>query len=380
MRSALATVPWRSSETVSMPTGRRRGGARSPESRAAAAPRRQTPGRCAARTGQSSPAPTSTGTRRSAAAARRARRARSDPSPPAAHRARRLAAPIPLAAAKRPGHQLRANSLRVHRIERDDGADQASKRLQQLPHHGDLVRFHVRGHLAQDRAGTVRQDRDQVRGLPILAPRRGLSLPSIAITRRPQTRAALVYSHAPETRSSASALTSANARRNVDASADPRNAPRTARTSGQALAAHCPIAANDRDPAIPTVSNPASGCRRPRLFHGSGTWASRSSRYWLHAAVIGEGVIGGRVPRCDGQCRNCHRCARVPPAASGHAGHINRPYDLRHRRSQPHITTLPCPCPDGGAGRSWSLTSLPCRTECANTRQKDPGGRGTAIG
>jgi len=36
------------------------------------------------------------------------------------------------------------------------------------------------------------------------------------------------------------------------------------------IGAHCPIAANDLDPAItaaiPTASSPASGCRRPRLF------------------------------------------------------------------------------------------------------------------
>jgi hypothetical protein len=60
-----------------------------------------------------------------------------------------------------------------------------------------------------------------------------------------------------------------------------------------------PIAANDRDPAItaaiPVASSPASGCRRPRLFRGSGTWARRPSRYWLRAAVIGADVIGGRV-------------------------------------------------------------------------------------
>ena len=87
-------------------------------------------------------------------------------------------------------------------------------------------------------------------------------LPSIAITSRPPACIALVCSHAPRTRSSTSALTSANARRKVDSSAGPRAAPSTASTSGPASAAHCPIAANDRDPAItaaiPTASSPAS--------------------------------------------------------------------------------------------------------------------------
>jgi hypothetical protein len=79
----------------------------------------------------------------------------------------------------------------------------------------------------------------------------------------------------------------------------PRAAPSAARTSGPASEAHCPIAANDRDPAItaaiPVASSPASAWRCPRLFRGSGTWARRSSRYWLRAAGISEDVIGGRA-------------------------------------------------------------------------------------
>ena len=50
-------------------------------------------------------------------------------------------------------------------------------------------------------------------------------LPSMAITSRPPACTALVYSQAPRTRSSTSALTRANARRNVDSSAGPRAAP-----------------------------------------------------------------------------------------------------------------------------------------------------------
>ena len=100
-----------------------------------------------------------------------------------------------------------------------------------------------------------------------------------------------------------------------------------------ASAAHCPIAANDLDPAItaaiPTASSPASGCRRPRLFRGSGTWARRSSRYWLRAAGIGEDVIGERASLVagDGERENFHRSARTLPATRRHAGHINRRYD-----------------------------------------------------
>ena len=96
--------------------------------------------------------------------------------------------------------------------------------------------------------------------LLLFAPR--TVLPSTAITSRPPACTALVCSQAPRTQSSASALTSPKARRNVDSSAGPRAAPSAASTSGPASAAHCPIAANDRDPAItaaiPTASRPAS--------------------------------------------------------------------------------------------------------------------------
>jgi hypothetical protein len=128
------------------------------------------------------------------------------------------------------------------------------------------------------------------------------------------------------------ALIRAKARRKVDSSAAPRTAPSTASTPGPASAAHCPIAANDLDPAItaaiPTASSPASGCRRPRLLRGSGTWARRSSRYWLRAVGIGEDVIGGRVSLAaeDGERRNFHRSARTLPAARGHADHVNHRY------------------------------------------------------
>ena len=103
--------------------------------------------------------------------------------------------------------------------------------------------------------------------------------------------------------SSTSALTRANARRNVDSSAGPRTAPSPASTPAPASAARWPIAANDLEPAVtaamPTASSPASECRRPRLFRGSGSWASRSRRYWLRAAAVREedGMSGRAFPR-----------------------------------------------------------------------------------
>jgi hypothetical protein len=155
-------------------------------------------------------------------------------------------------------------------------------------------------------------------------------LPSTAMTSRPPARTGLVHSQVPSTWSSLSALTRANARRNVDSSAGPRAAPSPASTSAPASAAHCPIAANDLDPAItaaiPTASSPASGCRRPRFLRGSGIWPRRSSRYWLRAAGMDEDVIGGRVSlvAVDGERENFHRSARASPATCGHAGHFTR--------------------------------------------------------
>ena len=172
-------------------------------------------------------------------------------------------------------------------------------------------------------------------------------LPSMAITSRPPACTALVHSQAPRTRSSTSALTRANARRKVDSSAGPRAAPSTASTSGPASAAHCPIAANDRDPAItaaiPTASSPASACRRPRLFRGSGTWARRSSRYWLRAAGIGEDVIGGRASLVadDGERENFHRSARALPATRRHAGHITCRYDTAGHSLNSRLCRVP---------------------------------------
>ena len=67
--------------------------------------------------------------------------------------------------------ELRGVVLRVHGIDRQDRARQVGERLQQLAHRGDLVALGVHGDLAEDRADAVRQGRDQVRGLPGLAPR-----------------------------------------------------------------------------------------------------------------------------------------------------------------------------------------------------------------
>ena len=95
----------------------------------------------------------------------------------------------------------------------------------------------------------------------------------------------------------------------------------------------------------PTASSPASACRRPRLFRGSGTWARRSRRYWLRAAGIGEDVIGGRASLManDDECRNFHRSARTLPATRGHAGHISRHYNTAGHS----LTSRLCRVPGG---------------------------------
>jgi len=59
--------------------------------------------------------------------------------------------------------------LRVHRVDRHDRARQVGERLQQLAHRGDLVALGVRRDLPEDRADAMRQGRDQVRGLAVLA-------------------------------------------------------------------------------------------------------------------------------------------------------------------------------------------------------------------
>ena len=66
------------------------------------------------------------------------------------------------------------------------------------------------------------------------------------------------------------------------------------------------------------------------LLRGSGTWARRSRRYWLHAAaVMGEDGIDGRASlgADDGERENFHGSARTPPATRGHAGHITPNHD-----------------------------------------------------
>ena len=196
---------------------------------------------------------------------------------------------------------LRGVALRVHGVDRDDCAGQAGERLQQVPDRGDLVGLLVHGDLAEDRADAVCQRRDQVRGLPCLVLG---AADGLAVDGDHQPAADL---HGPGVHPGTENLVElvrasrAKALRNVDSSAAPRIAPRPASTSGPASAAHCPIAANDLDPAItaaiPTASSPASGCRRPRRLRGSGIWARRSSRYWLRAAEMGEDDIGGRGSR-----------------------------------------------------------------------------------
>jgi hypothetical protein len=55
--------------------------------------------------------------------------------------------------------------LRVQGVDRHDRPGKVSERFQQFPDGRDLIRLRVHGDLAEDRADTVRQGRDQVRGL-----------------------------------------------------------------------------------------------------------------------------------------------------------------------------------------------------------------------
>jgi hypothetical protein len=61
------------------------------------------------------------------------------------------------------GDGLRGVALRVQGAGRDDRPGQVSERLQQFPDGRDLIGLRVHGGLAEDRADTVRQGRDQVR-------------------------------------------------------------------------------------------------------------------------------------------------------------------------------------------------------------------------
>jgi hypothetical protein len=102
--------------------------------------------------------------------------------------------------------------------------------------------------------------------------------------------------------------------------------------------------------AIPTASSPASACRRPRFFRGSGTWARRSRRCWQRAAAMGEDVIGGRCPSWQAMVsvKNFHRSARAPSASCGHAGRSIRRYDIAGHTINSRLCRVPgVPLPIG---------------------------------
>ena len=94
----------------------------------------------------------------------------------------------------------------------------------------------------------------------------------------------------------------------------------------------------------------------------SGTWARRSSRYWLRAAAIGEDVIGGRASLTaeDGECRNLHRSARTLPAARGHAGRITCRYDTASHSLNSRLCRVPA-----GTRRVTSMATA--ETRCQST-------------
>ena len=101
-------------------------------------------------------------------------------------------------------------------------------------------------------------------------------------------------------------------------------------------------------------TSPASPKRTPRFFRGSGTWASRSRRYWLRAAAamgraaaIGEDGIGGRpsLGAGDGERRELPPFRPAPPAAHEHATPLQPP---RNPRSQ--CKSRLCRVPAAGPG------------------------------
>jgi hypothetical protein len=95
--------------------------------------------------------------------------------------------------------------------------------------------------------------------------------------------------------------------------------------------------------AMPKANATASGCRRPRRFRGSGTWARRSRRYWLRAAGMNEDVIGGRVSlEADaGERRNSHRSARALPVTRRNAGHVTHCHDIAGRSLTSRLCRVP---------------------------------------
>ena len=178
--------------------------------------------------------------------------------------------------------RLRGVSLRVHCVDGEDCAGHVGERLHQFPHRGDLVGLLLHGDLAEDRADAVRQGRDQVRGLPVLVLR---AADGLAVDGDYQAAPDL---HGPGPEPGTEDLIEPAWVKHGEGPPERGLLRRAAvgaqdaSTSSPASAAHCPIAANDLDPAItaaiPTASSPASACRRPRLFRGSGTWARRSRR------------------------------------------------------------------------------------------------------
>lgn len=185
-----------------------------------------------------------------------------------------------------------------------------ARAVQQRPELGDLVAGGVHVGLAQDRAGRVVHDRQQMHGA---APRRPLPrgvLPSTAIARRHARvggggcvagwSGCWSASHRPITRSNASGSTRASTRRTVASAggrqirrSGSRRLPSAASTGPGASAAHSPIAVRDLAPAstaaTATASTVPSACRRPRRWRGSVIWPRSSSRlrHWSGASTTG---------------------------------------------------------------------------------------------
>src|SRR5690242_11295103 len=95
--------------------------------------------------------------------------------------------------------------------------------------------------------------------------------------------------------------------------------------------------------------------------------ASRSSMYWLRAAVIGEDVIGGRVSLAaeDGERENFHRSVRALPAARGHAGHITCRQDIAGHSLNSRLCRVPAHRPLSlSIGTRWPRVGLHQASGC----------------
>jgi len=239
----------------------------------------------------------------------------------------------------------------VHRVDRDDRPGQVGERPQQVSHRGDLVRLRVHGDLAGDRADAVRQRRDQVRGLPGLVLR---AADRLAVDRDHQRAAGL---HGPDVQPGAENpvehVRTDQGERPPERGLLRRAAIRAQPGQHRRAGIGGPLPDRGERPGSrdhrrdPDGEQPGQCMPTAAPLPGSGTWARRSSRYWLRATGIGKDVIGGRASlgAGDGERENFHRSARAPPATRRHAGHLIRRYDTAGHSLHSGLCRIPARWP-----------------------------------